>query len=423
MRTHPLLSLLLVAVLLAGCTLPSTGTVSNSIPTAANSNAASEAVAPAGYPAMQCTSISAPRDVTYFNRMPYAEISENDWARGSEDAPITVLVYSDFQCPTCATFAQTLARLQAEYPDAIRIVYRHYPLIGSEAQPLNDKAAMAVIAAEAAGQQGMFWEMYDVLYGQQALWATLRLDDFQDWLVQQASALGMDGGAFSAALLSEELAAFAQAAWDDGQAQQLGTPPYVITNEGPHGGPIDYESLSIIFRLKLLAERQFNRCPDMQLETGKQYLATIRTGLGDIVVELFPEVAPFAVNSFVFLAEQGWFKDTTFHRVLPGFVAQAGDPSGTGYGGPGYAFGIEPSNSLTFDRAGLLAMANAGPTSNGSQFFITYGPASHLNGGYTIFGQVIQGMDIVEQLTPRDPSQAVGLPPGDTILDITIEEQ
>lgn len=372
---------------------------------------------------MECTSISAPRDVTYFNRMPYTPISEADWARGNENAPITLLVYSDFQCPSCATFAQTLARLQSEYPDAIRIVYRHYPLIGAPEQPLNDKAAQAVVAAEAAGAQGMFWEMHDVLYSQQAEWTGLSSDEFEDWLLQQASALGMDRSSYASALSSEELAAQAQAAWDIGQAEQVGTPPFVITNEGPHGGPIDYESLSIILRLKLLAERQFNRCPDMQLEAGASYLATIHTETGDIIIELFPEVAPFAVNSFIFLAEQGWFENTTFHRVLPGFVAQGGDPSGTGYGGPGYAFTIEPSASLTFDRAGLLAMANAGPTSNGSQFFITYEPAPHLNGGYTVFGQVLQGMDIVRALTPRDPSQALGLPPGDTILDITIEER
>ncbi|MCW5874679.1 MAG: peptidylprolyl isomerase [Anaerolineales bacterium] len=412
-----LLALILVAALAACASAPA----ATAAPTP--SNEAPAISVPSAYPAMQCISISAPRDVTYFNRMPYTPITEADWARGSEAAPITVLIYSDFQCPSCATFAQTLARLQAEYPDAIRIVYRHYPLIGSEAQPLNDKAALAVVAAEAAGEQGMFWEMYDLLYSQQAEWANLSTEEFQAWLLQQATTLGMDRSAFASALLSEELAAKAQAAWDDGQAQQLGTPPYVITNEGPHGGPIDYESLNIIFRLKLLAERQFNRCPDMQLEPGKGYLATMRTEHGDIVIELFPEVAPFAVNSFIFLAEQGWFKDTTFHRVLPGFVAQGGDPSGTGYGGPGYAFAIEPSASLTFDRAGLLAMANAGPTSNGSQFFITYGPAPHLNGGFTIFGQVLRGMDIVEKLTPRDPSQSLGLPPGDSILDITIEEQ
>lgn len=159
----------------------------------------------------------------------------------------------------------------------------------------------------------------------------------------------------------------------------------------------------------------------MQLQPGASYTATLHTEKGDIVIELFPQVAPFAVNSFVFLAEHDWFDNVTFHRVLPGFVAQGGDPTGTGYGGPGYAFAIEPSTSLLFDRPGLLAMANAGPTSNGSQFFITLGEAEHLNGQFSIFGEVIQGMDVVESLTPRDPSQAIDLPPGDLILDVTIE--
>ena len=141
------------------------------------------------------------------------------------------------------------------------------------------------------------------------------------------------------------------------------------------------------------------------------------------MVQLFPEVAPMAVNSFVFLAEHDWFDNVTFHRVIPGFMAQGGDPSGTGYGGPGYTFEIEPSSTLLFDRAGLLAMANSGPTSNGSQFFITYGPAEHLNGGYTIFGEVISGMDVVESLAARDPAQGGNLPPGDLILDVSIEVQ
>jgi cyclophilin family peptidyl-prolyl cis-trans isomerase len=172
-----------------------------------------------------------------------------------------------------------------------------------------------------------------------------------------------------------------------------------------------------------LADLQFSECPPMVIDPLKQYIATIQTENGDIVVELFPDVAPLAVNSFVFLAENGWFDGVTFHRVLPGFVAQAGDPTGTGIGGPGYAFKNETSADLIFDRAGLLAMANSGPDSNGSQFFITYGPAENLNGGYTIFGEVIEGMSIAENITPRDPSKAAGLPPGDEIITITVEEK
>jgi cyclophilin family peptidyl-prolyl cis-trans isomerase len=130
-----------------------------------------------------------------------------------------------------------------------------------------------------------------------------------------------------------------------------------------------------------------------------------------------------AVNNFIFLVKQGWYDGVTFHRVLPGYIAQAGDRSGTGFGGPGYAFDNEISSFLTFDGPGVVAMANAGPGSNGSQFFITYTATPNLNGGYTIFGRVIAGMAVAQMLTPRDPSRALDLPPGDKILSVTIEEQ
>ena len=117
------------------------------------------------------------------------------------------------------------------------------------------------------------------------------------------------------------------------------------------------------------------------------------------MIQLYADQAPLAVNSFVFLAKQGWFDGVTFHRVIPGFVAQTGDPSGTGKGGPGYFFKNEVSD-LRYDKPGVVGMANSGPDTNGSQFFITYAPQPSLDGSYTIFGQVIQGMDVVENLTP-----------------------
>jgi cyclophilin family peptidyl-prolyl cis-trans isomerase/protein-disulfide isomerase len=377
---------------------------------------------PAQYPSMQCTSISqASAAGDALLAPPFGPVSDLDWSRGPDEAPITLVVYSDFQCETCREFAETLARLQEQYPTQLRAIFRHYPLIGTLDLPLNDKAAQAAVAAEAAGLQGKFWEMHDELFARQSEWIALTADEFGEWLAETAAALGLDADQFAADIASEPLAAKMQAAWENGQALQLGTPPFIVLNDGPHTGPIDFESLDIIIQLDLLAERQFHECPPMQLQPGAGYTATLHTEKGDIVIELLPQVAPFAVNSFVFLAEHDWFDNVTFHRVLPGFVAQGGDPSGTGYGGPGYAFAIEPSSSVLFDRAGLLAMANAGPTSNGSQFFITLGPAEHLNGQFSIFGEVIQGLDVVESLSPRDPSQAVGLPPGDLILDVSIE--
>ncbi|MFC2054152.1 peptidylprolyl isomerase [Chloroflexota bacterium] len=158
------------------------------------------------------------------------------------------------------------------------------------------------------------------------------------------------------------------------------------------------------------------------IDQTKEYVATIETEKGDITIELYAEEAPLAVNSFIFLVQDGWYDNVTFHRVVPGFVAQGGDPSGTGMGGPGYVFDNEVSPDLKFDQPGLLGMANSGPGTNGSQFFITYTSVPHLDGSYTIFGRVISGMDVVESLTPRDPSVSSDLPPGDMILSIKIEK-
>lgn len=139
-------------------------------------------------------------------------------------------------------------------------------------------------------------------------------------------------------------------------------------------------------------------------------------------MELFDDQAPKTVNNFVFLARNGFYDGTTFHRVLDGFMAQGGDPTGTGMGGPGYQFEDEISPDLTFDRPGLLAMANSGPNTNGSQFFITFVPTPHLNGLHTIFGEVIEGMDVVEGITRRDPDQNPDFQ-GDAIETITITEE
>lgn len=312
-----------------------------------------------------------------------------------------------------------LAQLNTQFPNDLRIVFRHFPLAS-----IHDKALLAAQAAEAAGRQGRFWEMHDHLFANQGTWSSLSVADFESWLVNTAAAaLELDSEQFSTDLKSEELVALAQEAWEFGQSLNLPGTPFYVLNGSPYNGPLDSSSIQSIIQLQGLEEIQFSECPPVVIDSTKRYIATIQTEKGDIVVELFPDVAPLAVNSFVFLAEKGWFDGVTFHRVLPGFVAQAGDPTGTGLGGPGYAFKNETIPELVFDRAGLLAMANAGPDSNGSQFFITFGPADHLNGGYTIFGEVIGGMEVAENLTPRDPSKSTDLTPGDMIITITIEAE
>jgi peptidylprolyl isomerase len=142
---------------------------------------------------------------------------------------------------------------------------------------------------------------------------------------------------------------------------------------------------------------------------------------GEFTIQLFVDKAPITVNSFVFLARQGFFDGVTFHRVLSGFMAQGGDPTGTGMGGPGYEF-VNEINDLTFDEAGVVAMANAGLNTNGSQFFITFGPVSLSESDYTIFGQVIDGMDVVNGITLRNPDQNPDYS-GDVIESIVISEK
>jgi cyclophilin family peptidyl-prolyl cis-trans isomerase len=167
--------------------------------------------------------------------------------------------------------------------------------------------------------------------------------------------------------------------------------------------------------------KQYSAPPPLVIDPQKSYEATIKTGKGDIVVHLLAGSAPLTVNNFVFLAREGFYDGVTFHRVIPGFMAQTGDPTGTGTGGPGYQFADEPGAlRLKHDGPGTVSMANAGPNTNGSQIFITYGPTPHLDGRHAVFGRVVKGMDVLQRITPRDPQRAAA--PGDAIQQITIAE-
>jgi cyclophilin family peptidyl-prolyl cis-trans isomerase len=144
----------------------------------------------------------------------------------------------------------------------------------------------------------------------------------------------------------------------------------------------------------------------MVIDPKKKYTATLVTPLGNIVIELFADKAPKTVNNFVFLAREGYYDGVTFHRVIKGFMAQGGDPTGSGRGGPGYMFADEFHPQLRHNGPGVLSMANAGPGTNGSQFFITHGPTPHLDDKHTVFGKVVQGMDVVLKIPERDPGRA-----------------
>ncbi|MCJ7733124.1 MAG: peptidylprolyl isomerase, partial [Anaerolineales bacterium] len=289
---------------------------------------------------------------------------------------------------------------------------------------IHDKAIPAAQAAEAAGLQdkAAFWEMHDLLYETQSLWSAFSVEEFDAWVIEVAAGLGLDPVQFKADYSSEAIVSLAEASWVDGQALGIPGTPYIKINS-LYDADADPQTLIAYVELIKLEEQQYTACPPLTVDQEAKYLATVETENGSFVIELFADKAPLAVNSFVYLAENGWFDGITFHRVLPGFVAQTGDPTGTGFAGPGYRFGNEVSSDLLFDREGLVAMANSGPDSNGSQFFVTYAAAPSLNGGYTIFGEVVEGMEVVNSITPRDPQGGVDLPPGDLLISITIEKQ
>ena len=154
-----------------------------------------------------------------------------------------------------------------------------------------------------------------------------------------------------------------------------------------------------------MTAKKYNQAPAMKLDPTKRYAARIQTDLGDIVVELYADKAPKTVNNFVFLARDGFYDGVVFHRVIANFMAQGGDPTGTGRGGPGYSFEDELHPQLRHDAAGILSMANAGPNSNGSQFFLTHVATPWLDNRHSVFGKVKSGLDVLQKIPPRDPDK------------------
>lgn len=345
-------------------------------------------------------------------------IRENDHSRGPQDAALKVLVYGDLQNDTSALFSGVINRLQKEFPEDVLLISRVFPLVGR-----NDKAVLAARAVEAAHLQGRFWEMHDLLYEQQANWASLSEQDFEQWTAAQAAGLGMNVSQYQADVRSEAVVRLIDDNFKEAQAFGPFAVPLIVLNDDIYLGPQDYASMSDIVKLHKLSQRQIKECPPLTVDRTKQYIATLHTEKGDVVLELFADKAPYTVNSFLFLAQQGWYDNITFHRVLAGVFAQSGDPSGTGKGTPGYYVVTEILPDLTFDQPGLVAMVNSGPDASGSQFFITYEATPQFNGQYTIFGRVLSGMDVLKSLTPRDPQIGVETPQGDMLLSVEIESK
>ena len=348
----------------------------------------------------------------------FPAVMEDDWTKGPADAIITVIEYTDFQCPYCSMAYEEFEKLMEMYPNDVRLVYRSLPLVG-----LHPNATVAAQAAEAAGEQDMFWEMYAALFSNQSEWSNLSAEDFMTWLNAEAETLGLDVERFSEDTVSEDIQNKIQGEIEYANSIGLGSTPTVLIN----GRPISnwYASgIKPIVEVVKVEDSLMKECPPWVIDVEKTYTATIKTKNGDMTLELYPKEAPLAVNSFVYLAREGFYDGVTFHRVYHNFMAQSGDPTGTGWSGAGYQYREEVVDNLTFDEAYMVGVARGQDAgTSGSQFFITYVPYPTLNGLYTIFGKLVDGVDVFEQITERDADQNPDAPTGDEIISITITEK
>jgi len=351
---------------------------------------------------MECTILPYPVDV---KETMSAFLDDFAHVGGPETAPVTMLLLTDFQCPGCKLLADSIAWIQAARPADIRLIVRYLP------DARYDKSIPAMQAAEAAYLQGKFWEMYSFLFDTQVEWYGLAPSDFPAWILSRVAALGIDAGRFESDFLGEEVAIRVQQAVEQSATLGLQPPILYINDVSPYSGMADVSSLDQTVRLAVLEQEKFHTCPDWSVDPSHQYTVRMQTSRGEVALLLYPEKAPLAVNNFLYLVQQDWYDNSPFHSVEPGFVIQAGDPSGTGFGNPGYYFPTELAPGLFFDRAGLLAMANAGAGTNGSLFFITFAPTPQLDGQFTIFGEVLTGMEILESIDV-----------GDLIISMSMEE-
>jgi cyclophilin family peptidyl-prolyl cis-trans isomerase len=399
--------LILTGFILAACSPASTSTPSPSLPTSTQERTAT----PAFMPCMNLHTLVTPQAALG------AEFENHSHISGPVDAPVTIIVFSDYQCLSCAFLAASLKQIRLLHPQDVRIIYINAP------QPEQDKDALAIRSVEAADLQGKFWEMNDLLFEKLGEWSGLVPAEFQSWVAAQAVDLGMDPSRFQSDFTSQVVSDRLEQAVQSFATQPFVPPKLFVNSTTPYTGLADFASLDAVVQLDALATRQFSECPPWLVDPLKQYIVTLHTIRDDAVLQLFPEKAPLAVNNFIFLARTGWYNGITFYRVLPQNLVMTGDPSDTGLGNPGYLFSTEMIPGLLFDQPGLVAMDNNGPETNGSRFFITLAAAPQMNGQYTIFGQVLSGLEVLASLSSRDPHPGIYLQPGDELISVSVDER
>lgn len=361
------------------------------------------------------------------------DITDEDWVLGPDDAAMTILMYSDFECPYCSIASLALLAYQAEHPEDVRYVYRHFPL------PYHTKAPMSAWAADAAGKQdeSLFFAVEHLLYENQKEWSALSsVEEYEDWLKEKMKSVdGLDYDQWEKDFADEDLRAQEQISFDNASGTGLieGTPT-IFLNLNSFKGGWETSVLDNYLAYFKVQKRFYTELPPIVIDPEKDYRAVVETTKGTIIFDLLEKESPLAVNSFAFLAGDGWFDGNAFYRVKENFIAETGDPAGNGMGNPGYLFAND-MNDLSYGEAGWVGMVNGGKDKNGSKFFFTndltafYTAAitasnegakeenklsdeeiaaevekelAKLTESYPIFGKVVEGVEVIPTLTQSD---------------------
>jgi peptidyl-prolyl cis-trans isomerase B (cyclophilin B) len=390
-----LLSVVLIAALLSSCrganSEPSaTATDISSTPLSAGRLGPTSTASTTPTPALGVTPTAT--------LVPIPPVSAADMVRGPDKAPVTLTVYSDFDCDLCATLASTLNSIRHDHAADVRWVFRPFPLLG-----VHDKAGLATAAVLAAPDPQSAWQLHDALFDERDAWRGLDEASFLGWLTDQADSLGLNPDSYRESLTSDETVGAVNQAYQAALASGLPGVPFVLLNGTPIVHSLDHATLEAAVRLAILQHHKLQEPDVVPVPSDSNVLVYLHFNIGTVTLRLYPASAPQAVNSFLFLAEKGWYDGSALYYVDPGVLVEGGDPTNTGLGDAGYHFELEIDPSLSFDRTGMIALDNEGPGTNSSRFFVNLSAQPAWDGSYTIFGQVIDGMDLLGQLEPRDP--------------------
>lgn len=344
------------------------------------------------------------------------EISLQDWQRGEKQAQVTFLVYGDYLSVQTQLLNQALLALVTRHPLDVRYIFRSL----SDTRPENS-GYLAAMAAEAAGKQNAFWEMHTALLSRQTEWAFLNPTQFTEWLLLTANEIGLDADQLLLDLEDEELITRHQQQVHQAVTAGIVFSPVVFMNNTHLSISPNLDELEAMFQFELLKARQFDTYPLQIIDLDSSYRARIQLSSGELLVYLYSDTAPLAVNNFVFLAEQGWYDQNPIYYVQPDRWIETGDPTGTGLAGPGYSYITELSPLRNFNGIGIIGLVASGPDANGSRFFITLQPEPQFNESHTVLGKVIAGMEYLQGLSARTPIQHLLEEPEVWIETILIE--